>query len=415
MVELISELRVELVSASPDEKILASMIRTCRGGKDLVSAIDQETVKRIFTHSIGRGHWAALDLVNATFHFLVPRLETLRQARYECGFSMLQESTRAVEQNLVLCPEHFDGMYKNIVKESFSLYQELISSRVRKEDAMLLLPLGTMTRNNVCGSGRAWLQYLCDAEKIGSSVSKSVETKIMEAIKTKWPSLSEYFKDPRGFEFYPSGIDFLQDSNFKHSDPPRILSYNTVPEKETIEKAIEGDESAKTELKMFEAEFLAKMDIATLHEFLRHRTIPKTVEPFTRAATRGKYYKPEKMSEKFDQIVEKMIKTYHNLTTSIDYTDALLVLPHALEVYVHFIIDGWNLLHFSGLRLCSRARPSIRRLAQEIKTQLKEHNLLFANYMRPRGEYLGYCPETSNKKPPMIGNYPCSLCPSLKL
>ena len=52
-------------------------------------------------------------------------------------------------------------------------------------------------------------------------------------------------------------------------------------------------------------------------------------------------------------------------------------------------IDGWNLIHLSGTRLCSTAKPSMQKWMKSLVEELKAANNPLSEYLVPKASSMG--------------------------
>lgn len=81
-------------------------------------------------------------------------------------------------------------------------------------------------------------------------------------------------------------------------------------------------------------------------------------------------------------------KVYNELIDmGIPAEDARYVLPNACATTIEVKMNGRELIHFMGLRLCTRAQWEIRKMAQQMKKCVEEHDeecKKFARYLVPK-------------------------------
>ncbi len=396
-------------------------------------------VDATFSHSLGKGHNAAGDPPHYILDFEnIPRLETLRQARQPRGFDLLQQSTRRVELDSVYKPKCIrdngsaDFLFDLTMNKVLEIYFRMLDSAKDKDermnlrqDAMFILPLYLQTNNAICGSARGYWQYFTEGVNKGMpELSRKVSVDMLRVLGKENPELFRKWKINYKYEeFYPSNSDFLSKRNIplenlvkEHKlDRGSKLLGQVNPfvgwSVEDIRKGIvDKDPATYANLVQCKAQFLAKTDLSTYHELFRQRTLDQTVGSFMSAMdNRNKtFFVPDTIKARgFESIYLFACRSlealyYHLQTAGISKQDAVGVAPHALEVCSLLTIDGWNLIHLSGSRLCSTAKPSMRKWMRGMADELKAANNPLSEYLVPKGEQYGFCPD----------NHPngCNIC-----
>ncbi len=146
---------------------------------------------------------------------------------------------------------------------------------------------------------------------------------------------------------------------------------------------------------------LEGMSRACSHQLVRHR-----VASFSQQSQRYIQVKKlqehvvtpptvtEKGGERFASFIQEASDAYAELVDAgVPREDARFVLPNAAETSLIMTMDGGSLMHFFGLRLCSRAQWEIRAMAEKMLTQVRAvEPMLFAE-AGPYCVQLDKCPE----------------------
>ncbi|HIH88371.1 TPA: FAD-dependent thymidylate synthase [Candidatus Bathyarchaeota archaeon] len=102
----------------------------------------------------------------------------------------------------------------------------------------------------------------------------------------------------------------------------------------------------------------------------------------------------EKAKEGFDTFITEASDAYSELVDAgVPREDARFVLPNATETSLLMTMDGGSLMHFFGLRLCSRAQWEVRAMADEMLKQVKAAEPSLFEAVGPYCVQLGRCPE----------------------
>ena len=140
---------------------------------------------------------------------------------------------------------------------------------------------------------------------------------------------------------------------------------------------------------------------ACSHQLVRHR-----VASFSQQSQRYIQVKrlqehivtPPTMAEKgkndFDSFIAEASDVYTTLVAEgVPREDARFVLPNATETSLLMTMDGGSLMHFFGLRLCSRAQWEVRVMAEEMLKQVKVAEPSLFDAAGPNCVQLNKCPE----------------------
>ena len=106
----------------------------------------------------------------------------------------------------------------------------------------------------------------------------------------------------------------------------------------------------------------------------------------------------------FEDAITAASRTYQKLLESgMSKESARYILPMSTKTNLIMTMNGREIIHFLGLRMCNRAQTEIRELATRIgRLVLKRAPLTFAGLVGPRCVQLGYCPEGKR----CCGKYP---------
>jgi thymidylate synthase (FAD) len=146
---------------------------------------------------------------------------------------------------------------------------------------------------------------------------------------------------------------------------------------------------------------LEGMSRACSHQLVRHR-----VASFSQQSQRYIQVKKlqehvvtpptvaEKGGERFSAFIQDASEAYAELVEAgVPREDARFVLPNAAETSLLMTMDGSSLMHFFGLRLCSRAQWEIRAMTEEMLKQVKAAEPMLFAEAGPYCVQLGKCPE----------------------
>ena len=99
-------------------------------------------------------------------------------------------------------------------------------------------------------------------------------------------------------------------------------------------------------------------------------------------------------SRPFNAFIDAASETYQGLLErGVPREDARFVLPNATETSLLVTMDGRALLHFFGLRCCTRAQWEIKALADAMLAQVRAVEPGLFGRAGPYCYQLGHCPE----------------------
>ena len=102
----------------------------------------------------------------------------------------------------------------------------------------------------------------------------------------------------------------------------------------------------------------------------------------------------EKTRSQFDGHIDSASKTYEAMVRAgVPREDARFVLPNATETHLLLTMDSHSLLHFLGLRCCTRAQWEIKTLADRMLVELRRAAPKIFKRAGPYCFQLGQCPE----------------------
>lgn len=84
------------------------------------------------------------------------------------------------------------------------------------------------------------------------------------------------------------------------------------------------------------------------------------------------------------------------LKRGVKAEDARMILPNATKTNITVTMNLRELVHISGLRLCSAAQLEIRQLLKAMKKEVTNYDERLGNLLQPQCESLGYCSDFRN-------------------
>lgn len=104
----------------------------------------------------------------------------------------------------------------------------------------------------------------------------------------------------------------------------------------------------------------------------------------------------------YEQFMEVADSTYYDLKQlGIPVEDVRFILPNATHTVINSVFTPQALIHYCNERLCARAQWEIREVARLMVKEVEQVSPLIAQYLVPKCEAMGYCPEkqTCGRKP----------------
>lgn len=192
------------------------------------------------------------------------------------------------------------------------------------------------------------------------------------------------------------GVELVAESARVSGVPPGMK------DKDIVEMIVENDYQSAIEHISFTFD-IKEMSIAASREFLEHRISSHTGRSTRYNEEEGfNYYVPVELrgNEEAIQLFKEAMKTsnkyYKKLhELGIKREGRRYVLPMAMHCRYLWTVNARSLLNFLGLRLCVRAAPEMRELAQELKKIVAEIYPEIFEKADCRGRMMGVCPENA--------------------
>lgn len=181
---------VEVIMTTP-EHLIGEMAKICYatkqledGGKDITSTIVHDYK-----------HLASLRFAYATVTLEGISVACQNQIVRSSHLSFMVQSKRYVSADKgefqFIMPENISSSHQWVLKEnwdnSIALYQSLLATGMKKEDARAILPANTSTKMNISGNLQGWLSFF----KL--RLSSKAQTEIRNVAKEIWNQLALHF------------------------------------------------------------------------------------------------------------------------------------------------------------------------------------------------------------------------------
>ena len=107
---------------------------------------------------------------------------------------------------------------------------------------------------------------------------------------------------------------------------------------------------------------------------------------------------PDDLAERFQQAIDANLDLYGQLLQAeVPAEDARFIFPNAMQTNLVMTVNLRQLIHMSGLRLCTMAQWEIRQLFKQIRHEVFRVSPFFGSFLAPKCIPLGYCDEQGNR------------------
>ncbi len=402
-----------------DERSSFELLQELQG---LPAGKKDRRLSRLARETSGRGHGSVLD--QAVFIFSlenIPRAATLELCLPEY-LSHLQQSLRRASAEGVYLPPAIRqspcrAEVEDAVAAAFAFYEKACRAGVAPEDARYPLPLAVRTHIQTLGGPRELMHLHAMSRRPGvPRIAAEAVQKMVGLARDRAPHIMQ--ERERSYEvraWRPAAQLYALENAVlarliaqQGTGAPVLLDQggiDLIPE--DIDAALRADEAALANLKHVHFTFLLPLSLNALHQALRQRTWHHSLESIYQALVRGSVVLPPALqaaglAQEMTAVHQRLAGLARDLPqkAGIDAADAVLLAPHSLAVYDLVHLDGWNVLHSLGKRLCTEAQWEIRAAARAMAGELKRAGSPLARCARPQGVLYGVCPERQ----------PCGLC-----
>ncbi|MDP9382114.1 MAG: FAD-dependent thymidylate synthase, partial [Chloroflexota bacterium] len=102
--------------------------------------------------------------------------------------------------------------------------------------------------------------------------------------------------------------------------------------------------------------------------------------------------------EKFTEAMDGSMELYSDLLgAQVPAEDARFLFPNGVQTNLVMTVNLRELIHMSGLRLCTMAQWEIRKLFALIKAEMRRTSPFLASFLVIKCISLGYCDERGNR------------------
>ena len=107
---------------------------------------------------------------------------------------------------------------------------------------------------------------------------------------------------------------------------------------------------------------------------------------------------PDDLAGRFQRAVDENLDLYGQLLQAeVPAEDARFIFPNAMQTNLIMTVNLRQLIHMSGLRLCTMAQWEIRQLFKQIRHEIFRVSPFFGSFLAPKCVPLGYCDEMGNR------------------
>ncbi len=141
------------------------------------------------------------------------------------------------------------------------------------------------------------------------------------------------------------------------------------------------------------------------HQLVRHRhaTFDQQSQRYVRYKN-AQYTVPKSIAEdaelleKFTEAMDGSMELYSDLLgAQVPAEDARFLFPNGVQTNLVMTVNLRELIHMSGLRLCTMAQWEIRKLFALIKAEMRRTSPFLASFLVIKCISLGYCDERGNR------------------
>ncbi|MCS7142527.1 MAG: FAD-dependent thymidylate synthase [Aigarchaeota archaeon] len=394
--------------------------RSIKAGKDL-----KDFVAKVHYESTRRGH-ASLSTSLTVFYEVreCSRLLSLLLVSPPFG-SHLQESQRRFEmtRERLLVPAEVRGTelereFNDALDACYRSYKRFVSEGVEIEDARYVLPLSSATSLFSAVSFEAYVHLLKRrgsfplevglwAERF-SEVIESISPMIFQS-RLSFDSGEVYYPISNPFRPPDDLIERVAGRELQKEDT--VLLELSVPRSLTEMMMVGRGDVVSSYATTFGALTIEGLSLVALHQAIRHRTVPTSVESVHAAASRtlrkgiesGVVVPPSLKSKRglVDEYLEAcrtMLELYEDLKDGGYPIAAPYALPQSLVVFAIRRYNLFNLIYPTGFvatRTCSYAQWEERAIAYRVWREIATRSSELSSVMGEKCKHLGYCPEKS--------------------
>ena len=107
---------------------------------------------------------------------------------------------------------------------------------------------------------------------------------------------------------------------------------------------------------------------------------------------------PDDLAGQFRQAIDDNLALYGQLLQAeVPAEDARFIFPNAMQTNLIMTVNLRQLIHMSGLRLCTMAQWEIRQMFKQIRHEIFRVSPFFGSFLAPKCIPLGYCDEMGNR------------------
>ncbi len=107
---------------------------------------------------------------------------------------------------------------------------------------------------------------------------------------------------------------------------------------------------------------------------------------------------PDGLADRFEQAIQANLELYGQLLQAeVPAEDARFIFPNAMQTNLIMTVNFRQLIHMSGLRLCTMAQWEIRQLFKQIRHEVFRVSPFLGSFLAPKCVPLGYCDEAGNR------------------
>ncbi|MFN2483458.1 MAG: FAD-dependent thymidylate synthase [Candidatus Limnocylindria bacterium] len=107
---------------------------------------------------------------------------------------------------------------------------------------------------------------------------------------------------------------------------------------------------------------------------------------------------PDDLAARVEEAIDANLELYGQLLQAeVPAEDARFIFPNAMQTNLIMTVNFRQLIHMSGLRLCTMAQWEIRQLFKQIRHEVFRVSPFLGSFLAPKCVPLGYCDEAGNR------------------
>lgn len=338
------------------------------------------------------GHTSTFYQSNEGLNYQVPRHTTMFLCQFDYP-KYLQQSQRYTKAEEFITELEDNKDVKEIYERAHRFYNKMISdegTKIRKEDARYILPLGTAAKHihqnlNFVSLANIYREIEKEDSRI-PSISKKAVDEGLKALNHEEPVVFNkklidiYNENDKGYtvtNMFSETNKAIE--NLINGEKNKVLSFCADVDFQSNEyKESFLNLSNYGQMNPSVTGFLTSMSLSAWHQFMRNDAVKQSVQSIYDAAEKGEMFVPESIVEseyikEFEKLFDDSMNLYSKLRED-EGDDAIELVPHALGIDVAFSIDYFNFKRgFIADRKHGGAQWEIREIAKQVDQKIRHY------------------------------------------